>query len=118
MKEKNLTDYQKNFILKEFFRNYDFPGWEVVATALIEKGSCIVAGTSPLWSKYSFSIGAFIKTKIAENTFNCLFYEFDLEGFLNSEIFNKRRTSYELSLRNKVDEITKEINEMNLNFKI
>jgi len=79
---KKLTDKQKSYLLEYFFKNEHFPGWKNIATSLLEKGKCIVAGKECIWKG---GIGNFIKTKEEESLFDCLEYEFDLDLFLSSE---------------------------------
>lgn len=77
-----LTDFQKEFILEQFFRINGFAGWRGIATALLETGQCIVGGKESIWS--NGGIGNFIKTKDVEYAYNCILYQFDLEWFLTS----------------------------------
>lgn len=81
-----LTKIQKEFILQKFFFNRDFAGWEAIATKLLEKGKCIVAGENCIWRG---GVGNFINTKKAEDSFGCIEYNFDLEYFLGSKFFKE-----------------------------
>lgn len=56
MSKKKLNKTQKEYL--SFFENDKYNGWENIAKALIEKGSCIVAGDKPIWQG---GIGNFIK---------------------------------------------------------
>jgi hypothetical protein len=81
-----LTDYQKEFILKHFFINEKYPGWKSIATALLEKGNCIVAGEKCIWIG---GIGNFVKTKVHEEAIGCLLYTFNLNEFLSSKWYKE-----------------------------
>lgn len=80
----NLNEVQKEFILDTFFKNDDYFGWNNIATLLIEKGKCVVAGTECIWDG---GIGNFIKTETSNDYIDCLIYKFDLEEFLHSNWF-------------------------------
>ena len=81
-----LTKIQKDFILQKFFFNRDFAGWKGIATKLLEKGKCVVAGEKCIWVG---GVGNFINTKKAEDSFGCIEYNFDLEYFLGSKFFKE-----------------------------
>jgi hypothetical protein len=88
---KQLTEYQINFLLEYFFKNEKYPGWKNIATALINTGSCVVAGTGCLWKG---GIGNFIKTNNHGGLIDCTLYEFDLEYFLSSEWYKEISNQY------------------------
>ncbi len=78
---KQLTEYQKKFILNTFFLTEKYAGWKGVAEKLLEKGSCTVAGDKCIWNG---GIGNFIYTSDAVDAVGCLLYTFNLEKFLSS----------------------------------
>jgi hypothetical protein len=82
---RKLTDNQKEFIVNNFFYHNLVDGWKV-AMRLLTDGTCIVAGTSPLWVG---GIGNFVKAEISEEAIGCLYYTFDLEAFLNSDWYRE-----------------------------
>lgn len=84
MEKIKLSDYQKEVILNNFFKNEEYPGWKNIATTLIDNGKCIVAGEKCIWFG---GIGNFIKTTEAEGLYNCLLYTFDIEEFFKSKWF-------------------------------
>jgi hypothetical protein len=100
-----LTNYQKRFLLDNFFKNEDYAGWEVIARKLLEKGECVVAGTESIWWG---GIGNFIKVETAENLIGCSLYKFDLEDFLNSRWYREVRNNYHNVLLSKKREIDEE----------
>lgn len=109
-KEINLTDNQAGFLLDYFFKNEEFAGWANIATKLLTKGNCIVAGKKCIWKG---GIGNFIQTEEAD-FIDCIQYTFDLEYFLSSEWFKEIHNGYiaELSiekqrLEDKYNEIIK-----------
>jgi len=69
-----ITEYQKKFLLQNFFSLPEYPGWLNIATKLIESGRCIVAGHGCIWKG---GIGNFIKTEPAEDAIDCTLYTFD-----------------------------------------
>jgi len=97
-KIKKLSSYQKKFLLYAFFFNDNFAGWKEIATTLIEKGECIVAGKQCIWIG---GIGNFIKTEDAKNTIDCTLYKFDLQSFLGSNWCKDTKNSYTSILENK-----------------
>lgn len=88
---RQLTQIQKEFLLDYFFKDERFAGWKNIATKLLEKGRCIVAGTDCIWNG---GIGNFIKLSLAENTYGCLLYEFDLDNFLSSKFYKEISGEY------------------------
>jgi hypothetical protein len=106
---KELTEYQKEFLLQQFFKNEDFAGWRSIATKLLEKGSCIVAGTNRIWSG---GIGTWIKMDEAENAVDCTLYTLDLQGFLTSEHYKQISSGYIAILADKKREISQEWEEI------
>lgn len=93
-----LTEYQKEFILNNFFKNEKYAGWKTIATTLLEKGECIVAGEGCIWRG---GIGNFIKTEHAKGEFFCTRYKFDLANFLSSEWYKEISGEYCQILRDK-----------------
>lgn len=81
-----LTNYQKEFILLNFFKNEEYAGWKNIGTKLLETGKCIVPGYKCIWSG---GIGNFIKTTKSEEAIDCLVYTFDLGEFINSKWFEE-----------------------------
>ena len=105
----NLTEYQKEFLLEYFFKNEKFPGWKIIATYLLEKGECIVAGIGDIWCG---GIGNFIKITNAKNAVDCLLYEFDLEYFLSTEWYKEISNQYIAILSDKKRCIEQEYEEI------
>ncbi len=86
---KILTEYQKEFMFQNFFEQQEYAGWKSIAHNLLEKGSCVVAGSGCIWVG---GIGNFIKISPApEPTVGCVKYEFDLETFLGSNLYKETR---------------------------
>lgn len=83
---KELTENQKTFLLNNFFKNEQYAGWKNIATTLIEKGKCVVAGDRCIWLG---GIGNFINTSNADGYFDCLLYEFNLDYFMTSEYYKE-----------------------------
>lgn len=81
---RELTKNQKDFILKNFFKNPKYNGWESIATKLLETGTCVVAGYDCIWKG---GIGNFIETSKAEDFIDCVRYNFDTESFLKSKYY-------------------------------
>lgn len=81
-----LTEYQKEFLLENFFRDEKFAGWRNIAEKLIENGSCIVPGNECIWKG---GIGNFISTKPSDSAVGCLEYVFSLRYFLSSNYFEE-----------------------------
>ena len=104
-----LTEYQKNFLLEYFFRNEAYVGWKNIATKLLEKGECIVAGNECIWNG---GIGNFINTEKAENAVDCLLYKFDLDVFLSSEWYKMISNDYISILSTKKMQINDEYNDI------
>ena len=98
IKNKKLTVNQKNFLLDKFFENNSYAGWRNIATKLIEDGQCIVQGSNCIWFG---GIGNFIKTSTAKDAVDCLLYEFDLEYFMDSELYKRVHSNYIDVLSNK-----------------
>ena len=113
---RTLTDYQKNFILEYFFKNEEYAGWKKIATKLLEDGKCIVAGNTCIWIG---DIGNFIKTSEADDCFGCLKYEFDLDEFLTSILYDEKRKYYisilfnqQYELQTKIIKISNEMDDI------
>lgn len=81
MKNKNLSEFQKEFLLTNFFQNSDFPNWKSIGYKLLTTGSCIIAGTKRPWSG---GVGNFIDMENAENTIGCSLCTFNSELFFRS----------------------------------
>lgn len=106
---KQLTEYQKEFILKNFFISDQYPGSKEIGLKLLEKGECIVAGNECIWVG---GIGDFIEIEKTDKYIGCVLYKFDLELFLNSEYYREIRNKYHSILSNKLREIEKECEEI------
>ena len=85
---RQLTDYQKKFILEFFFKPlYDnYPGALKIGELLLTEGSCIVPDVGTYIFQYSPSLQQFNTVKKVEDKrfIGCVEYVFDLEGFFNS----------------------------------
>jgi len=75
-----LNETQIKTLLKLF--PIDCNGAENIARKLLTNGKCIVAGTQPIWRG---GVGNFIKTKNAEDAFECLEYTLDIKSFILSD---------------------------------
>ncbi len=106
---RNLSVYQKEFLLKYFFKNEEYVGWRGIAESLLESGECVVAGNKCIWVR---GVGNFIKTSEAEGFFGCLQYSFDLELFLSSEWFKQQIEEYTRELYKKRNELSIECKDM------
>lgn len=106
---KKLTENQKNFILEYFFENDEYAGWKGIATKLLERGNCIVAGTGCIWHG---GIGNFIKTEPAKGAIDCTLYTFDLDCFLTSAWYKEISNSYISKLAKKKREAELEYDEI------
>jgi hypothetical protein len=95
---KQLTETQKEFLLETFFRNEDYHGWRSIGYKLLDKGSCIVAGTKCIWVG---GIGNFIKVTPAEDAFGCSEYKFNLKEFLDSDWFFETKREHVRDLEEK-----------------
>lgn len=106
-----LSEYQKNFLLDNFFKNEKYAGWKNIATSLLETGQCIVAGKECIWIG---GVGNFIKTEEPkyDKAIDCTLYVFDLEYFLTSELYIQCRNIYTSILSNKKREIEQECDEI------
>lgn len=106
---KTLSQNQKNFLLKYFFKNEKYPGWENVAIKLLNIGKCIVAGNTCIWIG---GIGNFIKTDNSEDCEGCLVYTFDLEYFLTTEFYKEISNEYISILSSKKRDIEQEYSDI------
>lgn len=79
-----MSEALKEFIFQHFFRKDVYPGERSIAYNLMEKGECIVAGTTRLWHG---GVGNFITVTPAEGTIGCSLHVFDKQSFLESAIF-------------------------------
>ena len=82
-----LTDIQKNFLFEHFFKDDQYAGARNIMDSLLENGRCIVPDHCNGRSIWIGGIGNFIKTEEAPGTIGCITYVFDLNEFLNSELF-------------------------------
>lgn len=78
---KNLTEFQKEFLLTNFFKNSEFENWKSIGYKLLTNGTCIIAGTKRPWSG---GVGNFIDIELAENTIGCSLCTFNAELFFRS----------------------------------
>lgn len=104
-----LTENQINFLLDIFFANPKYPGWKSIATSLITKGKCTVAGDRCIWIG---GVGNFITTNTAPDLFSCLEYTFNLSYFLSSEYYKSVKESYMENLKEDMDNIIAKHNEI------
>lgn len=74
-----LNEIQINYLLKFFPDNC--AGAKDIARKLLTNGTCIVAGTKPIWSG---GIGNFIKYKPVKDAFECTEYTLDIDYLLSS----------------------------------
>ena len=109
IKMKELNDTQKEFLLENFFKDEKHPDWKNIATNLLEKGKCIVAGDKCIWFG---GIGNFIKTSETEEAISCLLYTFDLKLFLSSQWFKQVKENYLLDLVEQEKKLNKQIKEI------
>lgn len=86
-----LTNHQKNFILENFFKKEEFPGWKNIANKLLDNGKCIVAGENCIWVG---GVGNFISTSPTKDAFGCLEYTFSLQYFMTSKWFQEIYKQY------------------------
>ena len=107
---KILTAYQKNFLLRSFFKNEKYPGWCNIGTKLLETGQCIVARNECIWNG---GIGNFIKTEVPKDFVGCTLYKFDLEYFLSSKWYMENRDNYLEVITNKIIILEAEYKEIN-----
>jgi hypothetical protein len=84
-----LTEFQKEYLINEFFKHSSSPIWEEVANTLLEKGSCIVPGNGYIWRG---GIGGFIEFSKVSNAVDCTLLTFNLKNFLKTEYFKDRQT--------------------------
>lgn len=106
---KPLTNYQREFLLQNFFINEKYAGWKVIAEELLHSGQCIVAGSKCIWNG---GIGNFIKTEDAKGAVGCILYKFDLKYFLTSEWYKSIKNEYVSQLAAKVRQVKEEHREI------
>lgn len=106
---KTLNENQKQFLLDAFFVNNHFSGWRGIAEKLLEKGKCIVAGDGGIWKG---GIGNFILIKKDDDYMGCVEYSFDLEEFLESELYKYTKESYMEDLATEVKQINSKFNDI------
>lgn len=84
---RQLTEYQKKFILDTFFKplHYEYPGSLNIGEVLLTEGSCVIPDTGTYIFRHS-PLNQFNKVSEADSKkfIDCVEYTFDLEGFLNS----------------------------------
>ena len=81
-----ISEVEKNYIIRRFFYSpNNLPGISRIGEKLLADGKVIVAGPTNVFN--GFEVNEFIKTSPAPDTIDCLLYEFDLEGFLESDVF-------------------------------
>lgn len=102
MNMRTLPVQQKDFLVRTFFKNDDFPGWEGIAEKLILNGECIVAGTECIWQG---GIGNFITLSPVDTAVGCVRYEFDFELFLTSVHYREVRAYHASQLRIKMSRL-------------
>lgn len=110
---KQLTNYQKEFILNYFFKDEKYAGWKNIGTQLLESGECVVAGTKCIWNG---GIGNFIKVNKAENFVDCSLYKFDLDEFLSSQWYNDINASYSIILLKELKELREKLKEKEIQY--
>ena len=84
---RQLTEYQKKFILDTFFKplHYEFPGALNIGEVLLTEGGCIIPDTGTYLFRHSPLNQFNTINKADEKKFiNCLEFIFDLDGFLES----------------------------------
>jgi hypothetical protein len=85
---RQLTEYQKKFILDTFFKplHYEYPGALNIGEVLLTEGGCVIPDSGTYIFQYSIPLQQFNKVTKADTKkfINCVEYTFDLEGFLNS----------------------------------
>lgn len=104
---KKLSEHQKEFLLKHFFKNEKYAGWKSIATKLLETGRCTVSGNHCIWVG---GIGNFIKLEEAKDAVGCVVYKFDLDSFLISQWYKTIKDAYASHLLLKKKEIESEYN--------
>lgn len=89
---RQLTEYQKKFILDTFFQplNYEFPGSLNIGRVLLTEGECVVPDTGTYIFRHS-PINQFNSVSKADDKkfIDCVEYTFDLDGFLNSYVLKR-----------------------------
>lgn len=104
-----LTEFQIKFLLKNFFKREDIAGWETIATNLIMKGECIVAGTKRIWCG---GVGNFIDFKPYPDAYECTIMTFRKDEFFNS-VFFKDKLQYSITkLRKEYEAMALDINDL------
>ena len=84
---RQLTEYQKKFILDTFFKplHYEYPGSLNIGEVLLTEGCCVIPDTGTYIFKHS-PLNQFNKVSKADSKkfIDCVEYTFDLNGFLES----------------------------------
>ena len=109
MEKTELTEFQKSFLLDYFFNNERYVGWRNIATTLLEKGKCVVAGDRYIWMG---GVGNFIKTSEADGFYGCMLYEFDLNYFMTSEYYKEIHTNFLEDLSEKINLLQEKFNDV------
>jgi hypothetical protein len=110
---KQLTNYQKEFILNYFFKDEKYAGWRNIGVQLLESGECVVAGKICIWVG---GIGNFIKTEVSKKFVGCLLYKFDLIEFLSSQWYNDINASYSIILLKELNELKEKLKEKEIEY--
>ena len=114
---RKVTRYQKDYLLT-FFKNdecagwrnkSEMLGWRNIAEMLLEKGSCIVAGTNLIWRG---GLGNFMVVTEAKDAVDCLLLKFDLEYFLNSAFYKDAHKNYVENLETVAKDIAQQWEEI------
>lgn len=102
----------KDLILSTYFEEYksSYKNIREVGKALLENGSCIVAGNENIFCLGG--VGNFIIASEIEGAVGCVNYTMDVDGFLKSEVFKEHLQSIIIIKSNKIVELQKERNEL------
>lgn len=103
-----MTEKQIYFI-QTWFEDEKIPQWKSISNKLIRDGEVIIGGNSKLWLG---GIGNFIETVYNGDMINCVRLKFDAEAFLKSCIFEERIHQEIKDKMKRLDELTKEIKEL------
>lgn len=106
---RQLTNYQKEFIINYFFKDEKYAGWRNIATTLLEDGECVVAGEKCIWIG---GIGNFIKTEKSQKFIDCLLYKFDLIEFLSSQWLRETVNNYIPIIEKEKEELKTKLSEV------
>lgn len=103
-----LNEAQKEFILNFFFPTVEYAGWKNIGEKLLDTGKCIVAGETCIWQG---GIGNFISVKPAEDTVGCSLYTFDIDSFLESQLYIHTKDNYVWELLSRLEQEKLELEE-------